>query len=128
MARQAHELPEPTGVFQASPAERQRATQFKPGQSGNPAGRRRGSRNRLAEDFISDLREAWERDGPTALKICAATDPVAFVKVIASILPRDVEITADISITKSLSVVEAFRVLAAAPPAELEHAAIEAGE
>jgi hypothetical protein len=101
---------------------------FKPGQSGNPAGRRRGSRNALAEDFISDLREAWLRDGAAALKICAATDPVAFVKVVASILPRDLQVTADVTVQAAMSNVQAFRQLQALAPAELRQIKHEADE
>jgi hypothetical protein len=41
--------PEPVGRLQGSAL-----TQFKPGQSGNPNGRAKGSRNKLVEDFIAD--------------------------------------------------------------------------
>ena len=32
---------------------------WKPGQSGNPKGRPQGSRNKLSEDFLADLHDAW---------------------------------------------------------------------
>src|SRR5262245_33082869 len=35
-------------------------TPWKPGQSGNPAGRPKGSRNRLSEDFIRAFAEDFE--------------------------------------------------------------------
>jgi len=37
-----------------------------PGQSGNPKGRPKGSRNKLSEDFFRDLCEAWQAMGKAA--------------------------------------------------------------
>jgi hypothetical protein len=66
---------------------------WKRGQSGNPAGRPQGSRNKLSEDFIADLHESWKSLGKPALLAAAWTDPVAYVRVVASLIPRELETT-----------------------------------
>jgi uncharacterized protein DUF5681 len=40
-----------------------RAPPWQPGQSGNPKGRVLGSRNRMSESFLEDLRATWEKRG-----------------------------------------------------------------
>ncbi len=47
---------------------------WKPGQSGNPAGRPVGSRNRLSEKFIADLAEHWQANGEAALNATLEKD------------------------------------------------------
>ena len=63
-----------------------------PGQSGNPAGRPKGSRNKLAEDFIADLHESWQTHGKTAIERCDAEKPDVYLKVVAGLLPKDVNL------------------------------------
>src|SRR3974377_777754 len=66
---------------------------YKPGQSGNPKGRPKGSRNKLSEDFFRDLSEAWQAFGKPALMTAAWTHPVEFVRVVAQLMPKDVDVT-----------------------------------
>jgi hypothetical protein len=66
---------------------------WKPGQSGNPKGRPQGSRNKLSEDFLADLHESWLALGKAALVTVAWTDPVAYVRLVASLIPRELEAT-----------------------------------
>jgi hypothetical protein len=82
--------PETTGGKQVTGRE---LTQFKPGQSGNPKGRPQGSRNKLSEEFVADLHAAWQLFGRPALMTTALTEPSVFVRVVASLMPKELEAT-----------------------------------
>src|SRR5262245_61110828 len=106
------------------PIARNTKGQFLTGHKQVSPGRPVGSRNKLATDLIADLYTVWQESGISALREVAKSDPAKFCSLAVAVLPRDVYVQADISITKSLTVVEAFRTIAAAPRAEIEHAAI----
>ena len=63
---------------------------WQPGQSGNPAGRAKGSRNKLSDAFLEDLLAAWEANGKTAIEAVIKDRPQDFLKVVASILPKEI--------------------------------------
>ena len=64
---------------------------FKPGQSGNPAGRPKGARSKLGEAFIDALLADWNTNGVQAIIDMRDERPGDYVKVIASILPKEVD-------------------------------------
>jgi hypothetical protein len=77
----------------------------------NGGGRPKGSRNKLGEQFITDLQAEWQKSGATALERMAKNDPSAFVKVVAQLQPKelDVALTSDI-FRDATNFAQAFRM------------------
>ena len=67
--------------------------QFKPGNNANPGGKPVASRNRLQGDFLRDLANDFELHGKKAIIECRETKPEIYIKVIASLMPKELEIT-----------------------------------
>jgi len=83
----------------ATPAQKLRGVPFKPGQSGNPAGRPKGARNKLGEAFVEALQADFETHGVDAIEKMRAEDPGGYVRVIAGLLPKEfkIETTSDLT-------------------------------
>jgi len=72
-------------------AERGKEYRFKEGNPGRP----KGSRNKLGEAFLEALHEDFQANGKEAIETCRLEKPDAYLKVIASILPKQAEIKID---------------------------------
>jgi len=83
--------------------------QFVVGHKGN-GGRPKGSRNKLGEAFIADLYNQWEASGVASLRRVSEMDPVAFVKVVASVLPSKIDQTLSVEFSAAESFIQAFRL------------------
>lgn len=66
---------------------------FKPGQSGNPAGRQKGSRNKLGEAFIEALHDDFQQHGIETIQRVRNEKPDQYLKVVAGLLPKELKIT-----------------------------------
>ena len=62
---------------------------WKPGQSGNPAGRPKGSRHKLSEDLFKALAEDFENHGKDAIVKMREDRPGDYIRVIASLVPKE---------------------------------------
>jgi hypothetical protein len=65
---------------------------FQPGQSGNPKGRAQGSRNKLGEAFLDALLDDWQQHGAGVIAKVREEKPDQYLKVVASILPRELNV------------------------------------
>jgi hypothetical protein len=86
-------------VVKSTPAEGKDAKtgRFIQGNSGNPAGRPKGSRSRLAESFMDVLRESFEEAhangkscGAHAVRRVRDEDPATYTKIVANLLPKQI--------------------------------------
>ena len=62
---------------------------WQPGHSGNPAGRLRGSRNKLSEEVICALLRDFQQHGQKAVARVRQTQPAAYLKILALLCPRE---------------------------------------
>jgi hypothetical protein len=63
------------------------------GQSGNPAGRAIGARQKISEKLLADLASVWETHGESVLERLALTDPGKLATIAYGLLPRDLFIS-----------------------------------
>jgi hypothetical protein len=61
---------------------------FMPGCAPGP-GRPPGSRNRLSEDLLSTLAADFEQHGAAVVKQTREQDPVAYLRIVAALVPRE---------------------------------------
>ena len=62
---------------------------WQPGVSGNPAGRLRGSRNKLSEAVICALLRDFSKHGEKAIAKVRRTQPAAYLKCLVLLVPRE---------------------------------------
>ena len=66
-------------------------SKFQSGNQGGP-GRPKGSKNKISEDFLKSFSKVWQEHGDEALQQMVKERPADFVKVAASLIPRDFHI------------------------------------
>lgn len=74
-----------------------RAAPWKPGQSGNPTGRPKGSRSAISSKYVLDLYNHWNTYGRQAIHKLYKEDVAAYVRAVGALVPKEhkVEISVD---------------------------------
>ena len=85
--------PPPSEAF-AAPSKRDADGRFLSGvgNGGSRGGRPRGARTKFTEQFFEDIREAWARDGASVISRAFFQDPVASLKAVAGLMPREAKL------------------------------------
>jgi hypothetical protein len=65
---------------------------FRPGQSGNPAGRPKGSKHKFSEDFWRALADDFAENGIDAIRAVRASDPAKYLAACVNVLPKDLNV------------------------------------
>ena len=68
-------------------------TQFKPGQSGNPNGRPKGSRSKLSEAYLQALANDFEEHGVDTIQKLREDRPDIYVGAIGKLMPKLLELS-----------------------------------
>lgn len=80
--------------------------------------RPKGSRNKLGEDFIQALHDDFQEGGVAAIKEVRRDRPHEYLKVVASLLPKELKVTTESDLTDE-QLDQRIRQLAAAISLEL---------
>jgi hypothetical protein len=75
---------------QGLPAHLRDDLKWKPGQSGNPAGRPKGARTQLGESFCKAMLDDFEKHGVEAIQLMRDERPGDYAKMIAGMLTKEV--------------------------------------
>lgn len=80
-----------------SDAKERPAHWFKPGQSGNPAGKPKGARHKLTQDFVQALADDFSLHGRAAISKVREEDPGKYCDIVAKLVPKDIDVTVNAS-------------------------------
>jgi len=67
-------------------------TQFKPGQSGNPAGRKKGSRNKITKQYLDALAADFREHGESVIERLRESHPDVYLRLVAQLLPKNFDV------------------------------------
>ena len=82
-------------------------------------GRLKGSRNKFHKEFIEALAKDFEEHGASVIRIVRAEEPATYLKIMASVMPKELQITesefADLSDAEVAEILAFIRGMKAEP-------------
>jgi hypothetical protein len=85
--------------------------------TGNAAGRPKGSRNKLSEEFIAALCEDFELHGEAVIDTVRRTRPADYLRIVAALVPKEFSVAGgsleDLSDEELAQAISDLRILAA---------------
>ena len=73
----------------------QKQARWRPGESGNPGGRPKGSRNKLGQDCLRQLSDDFALHGASVIERVRSERPHDYLRVVVSLLPKQIELEND---------------------------------
>ena len=70
---------------------------WKPGESGNPKGRPKGSKHELASDYLKALQRDFHQHGEKVIAKVRERDPSTYMRLVAALVPKDFRVEKDIT-------------------------------
>jgi hypothetical protein len=86
------EMTATNGVNTDETRNKQNQNRWKPGQSGNPAGRPKGARSKLSESFLKALSEDFDSNGIAVIESVRKDRPHEYLKIVAAVLPKQMQL------------------------------------
>ncbi len=75
---------------------------FKPGQSGNPKGRKKGSKNKVTEEFLRVLAADFKKHGKSVIERVREESPDVYLRLVAQLVPKDLDVKHSGDVTVSV--------------------------
>ena len=84
---------------------------FQPGNNANPGGKPVGARNRLTAAFLNALAKDFDENGKEAIEQCRLNKPDAYIKAIAALCPKEIEVKRPLEEMSADELLDAVRAL-----------------
>jgi len=102
-------------------------SKFQPGHLPTPGGGRpAGSRNKITTHLLNVLCKDFQENGEAVVKICRIEKPVEYLKIVASLLPKELQVSdtklCDLSDDEIAQLLAQVRELRAPAPSQAEGA------
>ena len=75
---------------------------FKPGQSGNPKGREKGSKNKVSKAYLKAIAKDFDKYGAQVIERVRVETPAIYLKLVAQLISKDIDVNHDGGVTVNI--------------------------